>query len=67
MEEKDFSSDSEMDLEYENVNETEMLKSGYFRDLLREKITDCLNEERKKIRNLTKSYLKWRLRNLILF
>ena len=48
MEEKDFSSDSEINLEYENVNETEMLKSGYFRDLLREKITDCLNEERKK-------------------
>ena len=48
MEEKDFSSDSEIDLEYENVNETEMLKSGYFRDLLREKIIDCLNEEGKK-------------------
>ena len=48
MEEKDFSSGSEMEMEYENVNETEMLKSGYFRDLLREKIKDCLNEERKK-------------------
>ena len=37
MEEKNFSSDSEMEVEYEYVNETEMLKSGYFRDLLREK------------------------------
>ena len=54
MEEKDFSSDSEINLEYENVNETEMLKSGYFRDLLREKITDCLSEERKKNKKLDK-------------
>ena len=48
MEEKDFSSDSEADFE----NETEMIKSGYFRDLLREKITNCLNEERKKSKKL---------------
>ena len=48
MEEKDFSSGSEIEFENENVNETEMIKSGYFRDLLREKITDCLIEERKK-------------------
>ena len=30
------------------VNETEMLKSDYFRDLLREKIRDAIYEERKK-------------------
>ena len=50
MEEKDFSS--------AYVNETEMLKSDYFRDLLREKIRDAIYEERKK--NLTKSYLMLR-------
>ena len=48
MEEKNFSSDSKMEIEYEYVNETEMLKSGYFRDILREKIRDALYEERKK-------------------
>ena len=53
MEEKDFSSDSEIP-EYEYVNETEMLKSGYFHDLLREKIRDCLYEERKKNKELDK-------------
>ena len=45
------------------VNGTEMLKSDYFRDLLREKITDTIYEEREKMRNLTKYYLKMRLRN----
>ena len=53
MEEKDFSS--------AYVNETEMLKSDYFRDLLREKIRDIIYEERKKMRNLTKYYLMMRL------
>ena len=62
MEEKDFSSDSEND----NNIEMDKLNSGYFRNLLREKIKNCLVEERKKGRNLTKSYLKWRLKNLIL-
>ena len=52
MEEKDFSSDSKMEIEYEYVNETEMLKSGYFRDILREKIRDALYEERKKNKKL---------------
>ena len=52
MEEKNFSSDSEMEIEY--VNETEMLKSGYFQDLLREKIRDALYEERKKNKNFDK-------------
>ena len=52
MEEKNFSSDSEMEIEY--VNETEMLKSGYFQDLLREKIRDALYEERKKNKKLDK-------------
>ena len=56
MEEKNFSSESEMEIEIEN--ETEMIKSDYFRDVLREKITNCLNEERKKVRNLTKYCLK---------
>ena len=41
-------------MEFENENETEMIKSGYFRDLLREKITNCLNEERKKSKKLDK-------------
>ena len=56
MEEKNFSSDSEMDMEFENenANETEMIKSGYFRDILREKITKCLNEERQKSKKLDK-------------
>ena len=54
MEEKNFSSDSEIEMELENENETEMIKSGYFRDLLREKITKCLNEERKKSKKLNK-------------
>ena len=44
MEEKIFSSESEN----ENENETEMINSKYFRKVLREKITNCLNEERKK-------------------
>ena len=39
MEEKNFSSDSEMEIEYENEKQKEMLKSGEFRDILREKIT----------------------------
>ena len=46
MEEKDFSS--------AYVNETEMLKSDYFRDLLREKIRDAIYEERKKNEKLDK-------------
>ena len=56
MEDKNFSSDSEIEMEFENENEneTEMIKSGYFRDLLREKITKCLNEERKKSKKLDK-------------
>ena len=36
------------------VNETEMLKSDYFRDLLREKIRDAIYEERKKNEKLGK-------------
>ena len=48
MEDKNYSSDSEMEFENENENETEMIKGGYFRDLLHEKITKCLNEERRK-------------------
>ena len=36
------------------VNETEMLKSDYFRDLLREKIRDTIYEERKKNEKLDK-------------
>ena len=43
------------------VNKTEMLKSDYFRDLLREKIRDIIYEERKKMRNLIKYYLMMRL------
>ena len=54
MEEKNFSSDSEIEMEFENENETEMLKSDHFRDLLREKITNCLYEERKKSKKLDK-------------
>ena len=54
MEEKDFSSASKIDIEYDYVNETEMLKSSYFRDLLREKIRDALYEERKKNDKLDK-------------
>ena len=54
MEEKNFSSDSEMEIEIENENETEMIKSDYFRDVLREKITNCLYEERKKSKKLDK-------------
>ena len=54
MEEKIFSSDSEIEMEFENENETEMLKSDYFRDKLREKITNCLYEERKKSKKLDK-------------
>ena len=54
MEEKDFSSDSKMEIEYEYVNETEILKSGYFQDILREKIRDALYEERKKNEKLDK-------------
>ena len=54
MEEKNFSSESEMEMEFENENETEMIKSDYFRDILREKITNCLNEERKKSKKLDK-------------
>ena len=46
MEEKDFSS--------AYVNETEMLKSDYFRDLLREKIRNAIYEERKKNEKLDK-------------
>ena len=46
MEEKDFSS--------AYVNETEMLKSDHFRDLLREKIRDTIYEERKKNEKLDK-------------
>ena len=48
-------------MEKSYVNETEMLKSDYFRDLLREKIRDTIYEERKKMGNLTKYYLKMRL------
>ena len=36
------------------VNETEMLKSDYFRDLLREKIRDLIYEERKNNEQLDK-------------
>ena len=54
MEEKNISSQSEMEIENENENETEMIKSDYFRDVLREKITNCLNEERKKSKKLDK-------------
>ena len=36
------------------VNETEMLKSDYFRDLLREKIRDFIYEERKNNEQLDK-------------
>ena len=36
------------------VNETEMLKSDYFRDLLREKIRETIYEERKKNEKLDK-------------
>ena len=57
MEEKIFSSDSEIEMEFENENETEMLKSDHFRDILREKITNCLHEERKKSKKLNKYYL----------
>ena len=48
MEEKNFSSESE------NENETEMINSKYFRKVLHEKITNCLNEERKKSKKLDK-------------
>ena len=48
MEEKNFSSDSEN----ENGHETDKLNSEYFRNLLREKIKNCLNEERKKSKKL---------------
>ena len=48
MEEKIFSSESE------NENETDMINSKYFRKVLREKITNCLNEERKKSKKLDK-------------
>ena len=41
-------------MEFENENETEMLKSDHFRDILREKITNCLHEERKKSKKLDK-------------
>ena len=54
MEEKNFSSDSEMEMEYENEKQKEMLKSGEFRDILREKITYYLFEERKKRKRLDK-------------
>ena len=50
MEEKNFSSESEN----ENEKETEMINSKYFRKVLREKITNCLNEERKKSKKLDK-------------
>ena len=43
-----------MEIENENENETEMIKRDYFRDVLREKITNCLNEERKKSKKLDK-------------
>ena len=52
MEEKNFSSESE------NEIETEMIKIKDFEKVLRRKISKCLNEEKKKIRNLKKSYLK---------
>ena len=54
MEEKNFSSDSEIEMEFENENETEMLKSDHFRNILREKITNCIHEERKKSKKLDK-------------
>ena len=54
MEEKNFSSDSEIEIEIENENETEMIKSDYFRDVLREKITNCFYEERKKSKKVDK-------------
>ena len=50
---KNFSSDSEN----ENGHETDKLNSEYFRNLLREKIKNCLNEGRKKVRNLIKYHL----------
>ena len=33
MEDKNFSSDSEIEMEFENENQTEMLKSDHFRDI----------------------------------
>ena len=54
MEEKNFSSDSEMEIEYEKEKQTTMLKSDEFRDILREKITYYLFEERKKSKRLDK-------------
>ena len=51
MEEKHFSSESE------NESEKEMINIKDFGKVLREKITKCLNEERKKVRNLIKDYL----------
>ena len=66
MEEKNFSSDSEIEMEFENESETEMIKSDYFRDKLREKITNCIHEERKKSKKLDKYYMKLRLRNLVM-
>ena len=65
MEEKNFSSDSEMEMEY--VNEMEMLKSGYFRGSLREKITECLNEEREKNKKLDKMLFDLEIQKFILF
>ena len=50
MEEKNCLSESEN----ENENETDKINSEYFRKVLREKITNCLNEERKKSKKLDK-------------
>ena len=66
MEEKNFSSESEMEMEFENENETEMIKSDYFRDILREKITNCLNEERKKSKKLNKILFDLEIENITL-
>ena len=43
-----------MEESFDDVNETEMLKSDYFRDLLREKIRDLIYEEREKNEKLDK-------------
>ena len=65
MEDKNFSSDSDFEIEYEKEKQTEMLKSGEFRDILREKITYIYLKKGKKARDLIKSYLHWKLRNLV--
>ena len=55
-----------MEIENENENETEMIKSDYFRDVLREKITNCLNEERKKSKKLDKILFEIEIEKFVL-